>query len=91
LLADASRNYALRIGKAIWAMPQAKVISDQELKRALAIAAGRRHAARDRLALLLTHWAGMRVCEAAALIPAVRSHIVRVMLKLHKIYMRDSK
>ena len=27
----------------------------------------RRHAARDRLALLLTHWAGMRVCEAAGL------------------------
>ena len=29
--------------------------------------AGRKHAARDRLALLLTHWAGMRVCEVAAL------------------------
>jgi len=48
-------------------MAQAKVVSDQELKRALAMIATRRHAERDRLALLLTHWAGMRVCEAAAL------------------------
>ena len=48
-------------------MPQAKVLSEQELKRALGIIAGRRHAGRDRLALLLTHWAGMRVCEVAAL------------------------
>ena len=49
-------------------MPQAKVLSEQELKRALAVVAARRHAARDRLALLLTHWAGMRVCEVAALL-----------------------
>lgn len=42
-------------------MSQAKVITEQELKRA------RRHAARDRLALLLTHSAGMRACEVAAL------------------------
>ena len=48
-------------------MPQAKVLSEQELKRALGIVVGRKHAARDRLALLLTHWAGMRVCEVAAL------------------------
>ena len=48
-------------------MAQAKVITEQELKRALAIIAGRRHADRDRLALLLSHWAGMRVCEVAAL------------------------
>lgn len=48
-------------------MPQAKVITEQEFKRALAIVAARRHAARDKLALLLTHWAGMRVCEVAAL------------------------
>lgn len=48
-------------------MAQAKVISEQELKRALVMVAARKHAARDRLALLLTHWAGMRVCEAAAL------------------------
>src|SRR4051812_1710099 len=48
-------------------MPQGKVVTDQELKRALAVVAARKHAARDRLALLLTHWAGMRVCEVAAL------------------------
>jgi integrase/recombinase XerD len=48
-------------------MAQAKVISEQGLKRALGIATGDKHAARDRLALLLTHWAGMRVCEVAAL------------------------
>ena len=39
-------------------MAQAKVLSEAELKRALAVVAGRRHADRDRLALLLTHWAG---------------------------------
>lgn len=48
-------------------MAQAKVLSEKELKRALAVIATRRHADRDRLALLLTHWAGMRVCEVAAL------------------------
>jgi integrase/recombinase XerD len=48
-------------------MAQAKVVTEQELKRALAMIGTRRHAARDRLALLLTHWAGMRVCEAAGL------------------------
>ena len=48
-------------------MAQAKVLSEQEFKRALAVIAKRRHAERDRLALLLTHWAGMRVCEVAAL------------------------
>ena len=40
-------------------MPQAKVLTELELKRALGIIAGRRHAGRDRLALLLTHWAGI--------------------------------
>lgn len=48
-------------------MPQAKVLTEKELKRALAVAAGHRYPDRDRLALLLTHWAGMRVCEVAAL------------------------
>ena len=48
-------------------MAQAKILNEAEFKRALAIVAGRRYAARDRLALLLTHWAGMRVCEVAAL------------------------
>jgi integrase/recombinase XerD len=49
-------------------MAQAKVITEQELKRALGMVTGRKHAARDRLALLLTHWADIRVCEVAALI-----------------------
>ena len=48
-------------------MAQAKVLTEKELKRALAVIVTRRHADRDRLALLLTHWAGMRVCEVAAL------------------------
>jgi integrase/recombinase XerD len=48
-------------------MAQAKVLTEQEFKRAMAVVAKRRHAERDRLALLLTHWAGMRVCEVAAL------------------------
>ena len=48
-------------------MAQAKVLSEQEFKRTLAVVANRRHHARDRLALLLTHWAGMRVSEVAAL------------------------
>ena len=34
-------------------MAQAKVLSEQEFKRALAVVAKRRHHARDRLALLL--------------------------------------
>ena len=50
-------------------MAQAKVITEQELKRALAIIAGRRHADRDRLALLLSHLAGMSVYEVAAFTP----------------------
>ena len=48
-------------------MAEAKVLTEAELKRALAVVARRRHADRDRLALLLTQWAGMRVCEVAAL------------------------
>ena len=48
-------------------MAQAKILTEAEFKRALAVISQRRHAHRDRLALLLTHWAGMRVCEVAAL------------------------
>ena len=47
-------------------MAQAKIVTEQELKRALSILRDRRHADRDRLALLLTHWAGT---ESALLIP----------------------
>ena len=42
------------------------MLTEAELKRALAVIMSRRHAQRDRLALLLTHWAGMRVCDVAA-------------------------
>lgn len=46
---------------------QAKVLSESELKRLLAIIAQRRHAARDRAAVMLSFYAGMRVGEIAAL------------------------
>lgn len=49
-------------------MKQAKVLSEQELKRVLAVVAGSRHAARNRLAILLSHLAGLRVGEIAALL-----------------------
>jgi integrase/recombinase XerD len=57
----------LRFKHGIYPMAQAKVLTEKEFKRALTVVATRRHSERDRLALLLTHWAGMRVCEAAAL------------------------
>lgn len=37
-------------------MPQAKIVSEQELKRALAVVAARRFAERDTLDLLMTYW-----------------------------------
>ena len=37
-------------------MTQAKVLTEQEFKRALAVIAKRRHAERDQLALPITHW-----------------------------------
>jgi integrase/recombinase XerD len=48
-------------------MPQAKSLSEIELKRVLAVAANGRNAARNRAMLLTSHWAGMRVGEIAAL------------------------
>jgi integrase/recombinase XerD len=61
------RKYALRIKHGILPMAQARVLTEREFKKVLAVVLPRRHADRDRLALLLTHWAGMRVCEVAAL------------------------
>ncbi len=49
------------------AMKQAKTLTVRELKLVLAHCATRRHAARDRLAVLLGHWAGLRAKEIAAL------------------------
>ena len=49
-------------------MAQARVLTDKELKQVLNYNdACERHAARNRLMLLLTHWAGMRVGEVVAL------------------------
>ena len=46
---------------------QAKVLTDAELKRVLAVCATQRHAARNRLLVLLSHYAGLRVSEIASL------------------------
>lgn len=47
-------------------MKQAKVLNEGELKRLLAVVAQRKHAARDRAAVMLSFYAGMRVGEIAA-------------------------
>jgi integrase/recombinase XerD len=48
-------------------MSQARVLNLTELRRVLDDVATRRHSARNRASLLLTHYAGMRVAEVAAL------------------------
>ena len=48
-------------------MPAAKLITERELKRALAICAARRHSTRDQTILHLSYYAGLRACEMAAL------------------------
>jgi integrase/recombinase XerD len=48
-------------------MPQAKVLTDKELKIVLATVAQGRHAARNRALILTSFWTGMRVGEIAAL------------------------
>ena len=48
-------------------MSQARTLEAKELRRALDYTRTRRHGRRNRIALLLTHWAGMRVGEVAAL------------------------
>lgn len=49
-------------------MAKAKTLSDKELKRVLAHIAIGKHPARNRAMLLITHWAGLRVGEVAALL-----------------------
>lgn len=49
-------------------MKQARVLTDAEFKRLIAVVAQSRHAARNRLALILSHLAGLRVGEIAALV-----------------------
>lgn len=48
-------------------MSQAKTLTAQELRRVLDYVATRKHAARNRAMLLVTHLAGLRVGEVAAL------------------------
>lgn len=48
-------------------MSQAKTLSEKELKRLLAVAATTKHAARDRMLVLMSFQAGLRVGELAAL------------------------
>jgi integrase/recombinase XerD len=54
-------------------MKQAKTLTERELKLVLAHCTTRHHAARDRLAVLLGHWAGLRAKEIAAL---KRQHVL---------------
>jgi integrase/recombinase XerD len=46
-------------------MGQARVLNEKELKLLLLYVATRKHAARDRAMLLMTHWGGMRIGEIA--------------------------
>lgn len=48
-------------------MKQAKVLTDAELKRVLAVMAQGRHGPRNRVLVLLSHYAGLRVGEVATL------------------------
>lgn len=49
-------------------MKQARVLTDAEFKRLLAMVTQSRHAGRNQLALMLSHLAGLRVGEIASLI-----------------------
>lgn len=49
-------------------MKQARVLSDAELKRVLALISSGKHAQRNRLVVFLSHYAGLRVGEIAVLI-----------------------
>ncbi|MEP3948108.1 tyrosine-type recombinase/integrase [Ascidiaceihabitans sp.] len=48
-------------------MKQAKVLSSEELKRVIAICSTMQNGKRNRLMLMLSHYAGMRVGEIASL------------------------
>jgi integrase/recombinase XerD len=50
-----------------FSMKQARVLTDQEFKRVMAVVLQGRHAARDRAALMLSYYAGLRVGEIAGL------------------------
>jgi integrase/recombinase XerD len=64
------RQHNERHGNAVFCevlMKQARVLTDAEFKRLLAVVAQSKHASRNRLALMLSHQAGLRVGEIAAL------------------------
>lgn len=48
-------------------MKQARILTDPELKRLLAVVTQGKHAARNRMAIMLSHLAGLRVGEIASL------------------------
>ncbi len=48
-------------------MKQALVLNESEFKRVIAIVRNGQHAARNEVALCLSYWAGLRVCEIASL------------------------
>lgn len=48
-------------------MPQAKVLTEKEMRKVLLYCAAHKHAQRNKAMLLMTHLAGMRVGEVAAL------------------------
>jgi len=48
-------------------MKQARVLTDAEIKRVLTYCSGTKHAQRNRLAVLLSHYTGLRVGEIASL------------------------
>lgn len=54
-------------GQEDYVLRQAKVLTDAELKRVLAVIAQGRNAARNRILVLLSHYAGLRVGEIATL------------------------
>jgi len=48
-------------------MKQAKILNEQELRRALAVAGASKHSSRNRLVLMLSHYAGLRAKEISGL------------------------
>jgi integrase/recombinase XerD len=50
-----------------FSLKQAKVLTEPEFKRVIAVVAHGRHAGRNRMMVMLSFLAGMRACEIAAL------------------------
>ena len=48
-------------------MKQARVLTHAEIKRLLRVVSTTKHAARNRLVVMLSYMAGLRACEIAAL------------------------